>query len=145
MSTKIFNTFVEVADDCPTRTAVVPKPRNGAETVATLQHRLLSEQPYRHTLEDLIFEIHLVRQGVSSDERKARGDEIRAQLFSRAHPCMRASPLTKSYGWGAHYDDKGRLALVARESDGYARLAASRDLVVVKAMRNRRGGKEPLP
>jgi hypothetical protein len=139
MATKIFNTFVRVADDCPAGGSVAPKSRNGAQTIATIQYRLLSEAPYRHTLEDLIFEVHLARNGIAAGERGTRGEEIRAKLFSRSHACMRASPLTKSYGWGAHYDKKGRLALVSRVTPDYERLAASDELTVVKAMRNRRG------
>jgi Family of unknown function (DUF6157) len=138
MATKIFNTFVSVADDCPAGKSVVPPSRTGAETIATIQYRLLMEKPFRYTLEDLIFEVHLARMRITSEERAERGEKIRARLFSRPHACMRASPLTKSYGWGAHYDEKGRLAIVARESKDYSRLASSADLTVVKAMRNRR-------
>ncbi len=138
MATKIVNTFVVVADDCPAKRAIAPQPKSGRETIASLQYRLLGGHPYRYTLEDLIFEVHLARNDISTSESKARGAEIRAELFSRSHACMRASPLTKAYGWGAHYDDKGRLAIVARESNDYERLAAAKDLIVVKAMRNSR-------
>jgi hypothetical protein len=139
MAMKIFNTFVLVAEDCPAQTSAVPPTRSGRETIAVLQYKLLRERPHRLTLEDLIFEVYLARNQISADERKARGAQIRAELFSRSHACMRASPLTKSYGWGAHYDDKGRLAIIARESAEYARLARAKDLTVVKAMRNSRG------
>ena len=96
----------------------------------------LSAHPYKYTLEDLIFEVHLARSQIPEQERKARGDEIRAELFSRPHACMRASPLTKSYGWGAHYDEDGRLAIYP-ESPEYARLSKATS-GVAKAMRNRR-------
>ena len=131
MAMKIFNTFVVVADDCPASEAVTPRAKGGRETIASLQFKLLSERPYRYTLEDLIFEVHIARNAISASERKTRGAEIRAEMFSRSHACMRASPLTKSYGWGAHYDDKGRLAIIARESEDYVRLAAAKDLIVV--------------
>ena len=106
--------------------------------MAALEFDLLSAHPYRYTLEDLIFEVHLARNQVSQEEREARGAEIRAELFTRPHACMRASPLTKSYGWGAHYDEDGRLAIYPRESADYARLSKSKGLDVVKAMRNSR-------
>jgi hypothetical protein len=138
MAMHITNTFVVSADDCPASRGVVPMRKGGRSTVAALEYDLLSAHPYRHTLEDLIFEVHLARNQVSEDERKARGAEIRAELFTRSHACMRASPLTKSYGWGAHYDANGRLAIYPRDSAEYARLSKAGDLDVVKAMRNRR-------
>jgi hypothetical protein len=106
--------------------------------VAVFEYELLSAHPYRYTLEDLIFEVHLARNQVSRDEREARGAEIRAGLFERPHACMRASPLTKNYGWGAHYDENGRLAIFARDSSEYARLSKAENLDVVKAMRSKR-------
>jgi hypothetical protein len=138
MALYITKTFVAVADDCPAASAITPSPKGGKATVAALQYELLSAHPYKYTLEDLIFEVHLARSQIPEQERKLRGDEIRAELFSRSHACMRASPLTKSYGWGAHYDDDGRLAIYPRESRQYARLSTAKDLDVVKAMRNRR-------
>jgi uncharacterized protein DUF6157 len=138
MALYITKTFVAVADDCPAASAIVPSRKRGEATVAVLEYELLSAHPYRYTREDLIFEVHLARSEISEQERKARGDEIRAELFARSHACMRASPLTKSYGWGAHYDEAGRLAIYPRESRQYARLSKAKDLDVVKAMRNKR-------
>ena len=138
MALYITKTFVAVADDCPAASAITPSQKGGKATVAALQYEFLSAHPYKYTLEDLIFEVHLARSQIPEQERKARGDEIRAELFSRSHACMRASPLTKSYGWGAHYDEDGRLAIYPRESRQYARLSKAKDLDVVKAMRNRR-------
>jgi Family of unknown function (DUF6157) len=138
MEKLITNTFVTVADDCAARAGVAPEPKAGKETVASLEYALLSAKPYTLTLDDLKFEVHLARAGVSAAERAKRGGEMRAELLARPQACMRASPLTKSYGWGAHYDDKGRLAIYARESKEYARLAKSPELRVDKAMRNKR-------
>ena len=138
MALYITKTFVAVADDCPAASAITPSQKGGKATVAALQYEFLSAHPYKYTLEDLIFEVHLARSQIPEQERKARGDEIRAELFSRSHACMRASLLTKSYGWGAHYDEDGRLAIYPRESRQYARLSKAKDLDVVKAMRNKR-------
>jgi Family of unknown function (DUF6157) len=138
MGLHITKTFVAVADDCPAVSGIIPSPKGGKATVAVLEYELLSAHPYRYTREDLIFEVHLARGEISEQERKARGGEIRAELFARSHACMRASPLTKSYGWGAHYDEAGRLAIYPRESPQYRRLSRANDLDVVKAMRNKR-------
>lgn len=139
MAMHITNTFVVVADDCRASSGIVPTPKGGKSTMAVCEYALLSAHPYRYTLEDLIFEVHLARSEISAAERDARGAEIRAELFRKPHACMRASPLTKSYGWGAHYNEEGRLAIYPRESAEYARLARTEKLDVVKAMRNKRG------
>jgi hypothetical protein len=131
----IVNTFVLVAPDCPAREAVVPKPSASGRTVASLQHQLLTEEPYALTLQDLIFRTHVARSGPSGSE-----DEIHAELFARSHPCMRASPLTKRYGWGVHHDAEGRMALYPVESKEYARFAAGQvpGVELVAAMRSKR-------
>jgi Family of unknown function (DUF6157) len=84
----VTNTFVVVADDCRASSGVVPTPTSGRSTVAVFEYELLSAHPYRYTLEDLIFEVHLARNQVSRDEREARGAEIRARLFERPHACI---------------------------------------------------------
>src|SRR5262249_52523720 len=108
--------------------------------VAVIQYELLSAKPYSLTLEDLIFETHVRRLGLSKAEAKARRAAIRAELFSKAHPCMRASPLTKRYGWGVHHDAAGRMALYGVESGEYRRCGEGRvvGVAVVAAMRSKR-------
>ena len=71
----------------------------------------------------------------------AEGEAIRAAFFAKPHPCLRASPLPKRYGWGVHYDAHGRIALYAMESEDYRRLSrgGAGDPALVRAMRNRRG------
>jgi hypothetical protein len=50
---------------------------------------------------------------------------------------MRASPLTKRYGWGVHHDTSGRIAIVARGTHDYDALKRKAG-TVLKAMRNAR-------
>jgi hypothetical protein len=51
---------------------------------------------------------------------------------------MRASPLTKQYGWGAHYDEKGRIAIYAVESKEYRRFVKDKNIKKYSAMRSKR-------
>jgi hypothetical protein len=46
--------------------------------------------------------------------------------------------LPKKYGWGLHFNAEGKIALIARESAEYDRLANGEEegLKVVAAMRN---------
>ncbi|WP_143393127.1 DUF6157 family protein [Fimbriiglobus ruber] len=136
----IANTFVLVSTDCPVAKAAVPKSPAGKLAVHALQYELLTSRPYELTLEDLIFETYWRRAGLSAEEAAGRIHEIRAELFSVPHACMRASTLTKRYGWGAHYDEEGRLALYAMESAEYAQFAAGKTtgVKIVCAMRSKK-------
>lgn len=135
MATGYTNAFITVAPDCPGRAGSVPE---RATSIAGLEHRLLTEKPYCLTGDDLILAVHLRHKGIKRTDREA----FRAALFSKPHPCLRASMLPKRYGWGVHYDDKGRIALYGVESDDYRRFAARKDLQVIPAMRNRRSSKK---
>lgn len=134
------NTFIMVADDCPAPSGVAPPVRGAKPTIAMLQYELLSRNPYKHTEREVIMIVHVTRLGLQPPELKARGKAIYAELFAKPHPCLRASPLTKRYGWGAHYDATGRIAIYARGSAEYEQLASRQDpaVTVLKAMRNAR-------
>ena len=56
----------------------------------------------------------------------------------KPHACYRASPLAKRYGWGAHFNAAGKLAIYARESKEYREYAKRNDLTQLVAMRNQR-------
>ena len=137
---KITDTFVLVAPDCSVTAAVVPAAKRAAPSVAVVQHELLTARPYKLTLADLIFEVHVRRAGVSRAEAKSRAAEIRAELFAKPQACMRTSPLPKRYGWGVHYDERGRLALYAMESEEYRRFAEGKvdGVKVEAALRSKR-------
>lgn len=135
----IRNTFVLVAPDCSAPAGAAPKVRASGPTVAGLQHELLTAGPYTLTLEDLMLAIHIRRAGLSPAEAEARSEEIQTSLFGKPYPCMRASPLPKTYGWGVHHDAEGRIALFGVESAEYGRFAkGGQGIEVVTAMRSKR-------
>jgi len=137
----IIDTFVLIAPDCPVSVGTTPRSREDNPTIAFIQHELLTSAPYSLTLEDLIFVTHARRAGLSAEEAKVRETEIRRALFAKPHPCMRASPLPKTHGWGVHHDSGGRIAIYGAESDAYQRFAHDRveGIDVVAAMRSKRG------
>lgn len=134
-TTNYTDTFIAVADDCPVSAAEVPPSRAGAPSVAEMQFRLLHDRPYALTSDDVIFTVYAERKGIPEGERK----EARAAFFSKGQPCMRASPLTKRYGFGVHSDARGRIALVPLGSPAYAKFIQDKRLLHVKAMRSKRG------
>lgn len=130
-------TFIAVASD-HTGPARVPEPRAGRPTVASASFELIHDEPYRHTSGDVIFNVWADRQGIPADERP----DAKHAFYSIGRPCLRASDLGKSYGWGVHADADARLAVYPVGSAEYERLAAGvapdgSPVTVVQAMRNR--------
>jgi hypothetical protein len=132
-STNYTDTFIEVADDCRAAGGTIP-PEKREPTVARMQFEMLNERPYHYTSDELLFAIYAARNDIAADDVDAR----RAEFFSKGQACLRSSPLGKSYGWGLHFDSASRVALVARESEAYARLQSDAELKHLKAMRSSR-------
>jgi hypothetical protein len=132
------NTFIQVAPDTTATQSKIPTPKGDKKTVPWLQYELLSSQPYHYSHEDLIYAVYIHQQNFSADELAARGTEIRATLLSKEHPCLRASALTKQYGWGAHYNAEGKIALYALESAEYQAFSTAPAVRQLLAMRSKR-------
>ena len=132
-TTNYVDTFIETAEDCPVDHAVEPPARDQA-TIAQLHYEMISARPYELTSDDVVFETYAVRAGVADEDRDAE----RERFFSKGQPCLRSSPLGKRYGWGVHSDAEGRVALFARESDDYRRLADDPGVAHTRAMRSSR-------
>src|SRR5687767_9625547 len=116
------NTFIQIAPDSETTSGIIPESNRKDVPIHMIEYQLLSENPYQFDHEDLIFEVFLMRQGISDEDQASHGEVIRAELFQKEHPCLRASALTKRYGWGAHYDENGKIALYAVDSAKYKHL-----------------------
>ncbi|MEZ5722775.1 MAG: DUF6157 family protein [Paracoccaceae bacterium] len=125
--------LVTPAPDCPALGAEVP-PAKAKRTRASIEYDLLTQAPY--TLDHLAF-THAVHLAMA--EASGRPALDYAHFHARGQACMRASPLTKRYGWAAHYDAAGKLALVDPGSAAYAALAADPELPTAPAMRSKRG------
>jgi len=130
----ITNTFIRVADDTRATAGTPPPDKGEPKSIARLHYDLLAPNPYRYDLDELNFTVFSLRNGLSDDEAEAE----RAAFFARNHPCMRASPLTKTYGFGAHYDGDGKIAIYPMESEAYRTLLTDPAITVEMAMRSRR-------
>jgi hypothetical protein len=133
-TTNYHNTLIAVAEDCPATQAEVPPMKGGEKSVASLQFELLIDQPYRHTSDDVMFHCYAVKQGLSAQELPA----ARETFFSKGQPCLRASSLTKRYGWVVHSDAEGRVALYGMETQESKDFTADPGIKVVRAMRSKR-------
>jgi hypothetical protein len=130
----IANTFITIAEDSPATMGTVPPQKGEERTIARLHYDLLSEHPYEFDLDSFNFEVYCLKNHIEPEHRDAH----RAEFFSKGHPCMRASPLTKTYGFGAHYNGNGKIAIYPVDSVAYGKFLNDPEIRVEKAMRTRR-------
>ena len=131
-TTNYFDTFIEVADDSKVSEGQVPKDNNGKKTIALAQFELIFKNPYLYSSDDVLFQVFASRNDLTESEYKL----AREQFFSKGQACLRASPLTKQFGWGVHFDKKGKVALYGMETAKYHEFVADPAIKKVKAMRN---------
>ncbi|MDO6437111.1 DUF6157 family protein [Cyclobacterium sp. 1_MG-2023] len=133
-STNYFNTFIEVAADCRVEMGEVPPHKGNKKSVANLQYEMISEQPYQFTSDELLFAIYALRKDLSQEEYP----EAKNQFFSKGQACLRASPLTKRYGFGIHSNKDGKVALFGRETVEYEKFTEDQSITKIKAMRSKK-------
>lgn len=129
-----YDTFIQVAEDCPVDRGEVPEAKGGKRTVPVIQYELIALHPYRYTQEDVLFESHAEHKGIPEGDRPAE----RERFFAKPQVCLRASALGKRYGWGIHHDAEGRVALYPVESEEYRRFTSDANVTQLKAMRSKR-------
>ncbi|MCF2517423.1 DUF6157 family protein [Dyadobacter sp. CY351] len=133
-TTNYFDTFIQVAEDSQAKAGEVPPTKGAEKSVANIQFEIISAHPYQYTSDDVLFQTYAVRQGLDEAELEAE----REKFFSKGQPCLRASPLTKRYGWGVHSNAEGKVALYGLESKEYNKFSSDEKLKTVKAMRSKR-------
>jgi len=133
-TTNYFNTFIEVAGDCPATRGTIPPGAAGSETIASCQFRMIRENPYRFTSDEVIFRTWADRQNPEVEDK----EEARVRFFSKGQPCLRSSPLVKRYGWGIHSDQEGKVALFGVETDDYLKILNDSKIIKIKGMRTTR-------
>lgn len=133
-TTNYFNTFIEIADDCPISKGEIPPSESDSKTVANIQFEMVSKNPYKFTSDDILFQVFANKNDLTKSEYTA----AREQFFAKGQPCFRASPLTKRHGWGVHYDKDGKMAINGADSAEYKKFSKDKTLKVIKAMRSGR-------
>ncbi|PZR10836.1 MAG: hypothetical protein DI536_19375 [Archangium gephyra] len=118
-TTNYEDTFIAIAKDSSATKGT--EPDAAKPTIASITFRLIHENPYRFTSDDVLFMVHAERKGIP----EAKWDQERKAFFAKPQACLRASPLPKTYGWGIHSDERGRVALYPVESKDYKKLEKS--------------------
>ena len=130
-TTNYFDTFIEVAEDTKANSGTKP-PTKEKRTVAEMQYELIAKNPYKHTSDDILFQVFADR----NDLTKAEYKQAREQFFSKGQACFRTSPLTKTYGFGIHSNSNGKVALYGMETQEYQSFLADTKIKKVKAMKS---------
>lgn len=133
-TTNYQNTFIEIAEDCPATSGEIPPIKNDKKTAANIQFDLLKKHPYKYTSDDVLFFVYASKNDLTKNEC----EDARTDFFSKGQPCFRASPLTKRYGWGIHYDKDGKMAIFGAGSVGYKKLSADKNLKILRAMKSKK-------
>jgi len=99
-----------------------------------MHFELLINKPYFFNSDDIIFKTFDDKKGIT--EKDFENENL--TFFSKGQPCLRCSPLVKTYGWGIHYNSEGKVAIVAIDSKDYEKFKTDNSLKQVKAMRNKK-------
>jgi len=130
-TTNYYNTFIEVAEDCPVVVAETPPQK----TAANIAFEIIKNHPYKYTSDDVLFQVYTAKTNVP----EADWNGEKQKFFSKGQACFRASPLTKRYGWGVHCNTEGKIALYTLESEEYKKFFQYENLKIIKALRSKRG------
>lgn len=127
------DTLILPAEDSPVDHSELP-PVKEKPSVADMQLQLIAENPYGLTSDDVLFSVFADRNEIPQKEREV----AREEFFSKGQACLRASPLTKRYGWAIHNDSEGKVALVDTASGAFQKLMDDSTVTKIKAMRSSR-------
>jgi len=133
-TTNYKNTFIEIAEDCPTVKGEMPPVKEDKKSIANLQFEMLFENPYEYSSDEIFFSVFAIRKELLEGDMEGE----RQNFFSKGQPCFRASPLTKRYGWGIHNNEDGKIAIYGAETKEYKKFVADSSLKKVMAMRTKR-------
>lgn len=129
-STNYFNTFIEVAEDSKADCGIAPPSRRN-KSIAERQYKLIANNPYKFTSDEILFRIFADRKNLKESELIPAMESF----FARGQACLRTSPLAKKYGFGIHSNGDGKLALYPVESKDYQVFLDNPSIKKVKAMR----------
>lgn len=133
-TTNYFDTFIEIAADSPTQSGQIPVKKGETKTVANLTFEMISKHPYQFTSDEVLFQVFADKHDLLKEEY----NEARMKFFAKGQACLRASPLTKRYGWGIHSNQEGKIALYGAETTEYEKMLGNDQIKKVKAMKSSR-------
>ena len=83
-TTNYFDTFIEVSEDTKAICGIKP-PTKDKKTVAEMQYEMISQNPYKYTSDDILFQLFTYRNSLT----EAEYNQAREQFFAKGQPCFR--------------------------------------------------------
>jgi len=114
-TTNCFDTFIQVAEDCPARSGEEPPARAGNPTVAGLQYRMIAEAPYRYTSDDVIFATSAPGRQLGANATKKARSLARDEFFSRGPYLLGERITAADILWGVAFSWTMMFGLVPRK------------------------------
>ncbi len=133
-TTNYYNTLITIAEDSKADRGVVPPLHPEKRTIANRQFDLIQQNPSQYTSDDIIFKVYAIRNDILAQDY----EQERIQFYSKGQPCMRTSPLAKTYGWGIYYDNEGKVRLIDSGSEEYEKLLLDDRITKVAAMKSKK-------
>ena len=133
-TTNYFDTFIEVAEDTKALTGTIRSSKGDKPTIAQMQFEMMAKHPYKFTSDEVLFRVFAERNELTNEKLT----EAEEAFFSKGQACLRASPLTKTFGFGVHCDSKGKVAIYGMETSDYEKFMNDKNLKKVRAMRSSR-------
>ncbi|KGE13424.1 DUF6157 family protein [Sphingobacterium deserti] len=133
-STNYYNSLITTAEDSKADQGSKPPEKTENKTIAQLQFDLIGNSPFHYTSDEVLFLIYAQKNDLHNSEVP----EARERFFSKGQPCLRTSPLAKTYGWGILSNDEGKVKLVDSASPSYQELLADDSIKKISAMRSKR-------
>ena len=130
--------FITIAPDSDAVEGVPPFTNRKKIPAHMIQFQLLTEQPYTLDHEELVFEVYVRQKEIPAAELEQNRDRLWHEFHQKGHACLRASALTKKFGWGAHYNQKGKIALYSVNSAEYQQFVADEEIKKFPAMKKKR-------
>ncbi len=96
-----------------------------------MQYEHIGNNSFKFSFDDILFQVYADRKDLKVSEYK----QAREKFFSKGQPCLRTSPLTKTYGYGIHSNCDENIALYGIEIND-ADFIKDPDIFKVKAMKS---------
>ena len=132
-STNYKNTLIKISEDCPVKMSKIP-PEKKIKTLVRMHYDMISENPYRYTSDEVLFEVFALKNNLSEQEK----NNAKQLFFSKGQPCFRSSALPKRYGFGIHHDNDEKISIFGVESETYENMVKDESVTKVYAMRSKR-------
>jgi hypothetical protein len=132
-STNYYYSFIEIAEDCPAHKGEIPPVKKAKKTIASIQYDMLVGNPYKYTSDEVLFHCYVIKNKIAEKDLP----EQKEQFFFKEQACLRASPLTKRYGWGIHYNNEGKIAIYGCETKEYKTFLNDKSIKKLKAIRSK--------